>query len=380
MKVMNYLAMTMLGLMSSASFAAASSGMIALSDNELSTETGQALFNMSYIAPSATGNPQTDIGFYKLGMEAQLDLNANIKKLQLGCGGFKGVGCDIDIDNVSFTGIVPTREKTGGTDAGVASDFTLINPFYEIAVKNPGSASTREVVGFRIGADSVWGMLSLGGPPTNGSNANDPANHTGINSLSGHLPTYLSNGVIPVHLCLGANANNTACNSGGQGTRLTGYLNVDSPKQGDNRFDITVNRGTSVYLPDNKVTLSDGGSLALSSNITESLKFIHNIVSGVDSNNNGKYDPGESAKNFGLSLQGQDVQWLTGGNYKADGTGGKWLNAEKGWWLELPEGRIGDFTTRDVYVGLNAIGGLDLVDINLNQYPVDNCYGNLTFC
>ena len=48
--------------------------------------------------------------------------------------------------------------------------------------------------------------------------------------------------------------------------------------------------------------------------------------------------------------------------------------------MELPESKIGDFTTRTVYAGPTAVTGLTLSDLNLNQYPVDNCYGNLTFC
>ena len=94
---------------------------------------------------------------------------------------------------------------------------------------------------------------------------------------------------------------------------------------------------------------------------------------GTDVNGNGKYDPGVDtvSKNFGISVQGQDVRW---------NSNGQWLNAQKGWWMELPESKIGDFTTRTVYAGPTALTGLTLSDLNLNQYPVDNCYGNLTFC
>ncbi len=98
MKRINYLAIAMLGMMSGSVLAATGNSLTVLTDSELSAETGQALFNMSYIGPGGS-NPNVDTGFYKLGMEAQLDLNANIKKLQLGCGGVKGAGCDIDLDN-----------------------------------------------------------------------------------------------------------------------------------------------------------------------------------------------------------------------------------------------------------------------------------------
>lgn len=363
MKGLNYLALIVLVTMGNSTFAM-QEGLTALTDTELSAETGQALFNMSYIAPGGS-NPSADVGFYKLGMEAQLDLNANIKKFQLGCGGFKGPGCDIDIDNLSFTGIVNPNTP----DAGPASDFTLINPFYELAIKNPTSAATREVVGFRIGADSVWGMLSIGGPPTNGSDANNPDNHTGINSISGHLPTIINNGIVPTTVCTFAANDPTGCGFGGSVASTNSTINVDEPNMGDNRFDLTLQRASRVAL--NGIQVKSLLNLTITSNLDQSLKFIHNITAGTDTNNNGKYDPGESAPNFGISVQGQDVRW---------NTNGQWLNAQKGWWMELPESKIENFTTRRVYTTLGAVFGLDLKDLNQNQVPVDNCYGSLTFC
>ena len=366
MKRMNCLVVAMLAALSGNAFATTGEGLKVLTDSEMSAETGQALFNMSYIAPSASGNPQNDIGFYKLGMEAQLDINANIKKFQLGCGGFKGPGCDVDLDNVSFTGIVPTSNKTGGTDAGPASDFTLINPFYEFAIKNPTNPATREVVGFRIGADSVWGMLSIGDP---GPNPDQVSSHTGINSITGHMPTYLDGAIVPTTICLFAvNASGTGC-SGGTLTSTNSTINVDQPNGGDNRFDLTLNRASRAVL--NGIKVKSLFNLTINANLDQSLKFIHNITSGTDTNGNGKYDPGESAKNFGISVQGQDVKW---------NTNGQWLNAQKGWWMELPESRIGDFTTKRVYATLGAVLGMDLKDLNQNQAPVDNCYGALKFC
>lgn len=364
MKGMSYLAIALLSIMGA--HAIAGTGLTALNDNELSAESGQALFNMSYIAPTATGNTNTNVGFYKVGMEAQLDLNANIKKFQLGCGGFKGVGCDVDIDDMSFTGIVPTSGKPGGNDAGPASDFTLINPFYEIAIKDPDRAATREVVGFKIGADSVWGMLSIGNP---GSDPNNVSSHTGINTISGHLPTVIDKGIVPTTICLFAvNASGTGC-SGGKLLDTNSTIDYNDPKPGDNRFDLTLQRASRVAL--NGIKVKSLLNLTINSNLDQSLKFIHNITAGSDPNGNGKYDAGESVKNFGISVQGQDLKW---------NTNGQWLIAQKGWWMELPESKIEDFTTRRVYATLGAIAGLNLKDLNQNQTPVDNCYGSLTFC
>ncbi|RZG46671.1 hypothetical protein [Acinetobacter wuhouensis] len=164
------------------------SPMMSLSDQELSDVDGQALMSMSYIAPTDSKNLENsvngvkNIGFYKLGFEAELELNANIKKLQLGCGGVNGAnGCDIDLDNVSLSGVklddsgnpvAMTREER------VSSSAKLTNPFIEFAIRNPGSSSTREIVGLRLGSELAKGLLTIG--------END-GTINGINSLSGYM-------------------------------------------------------------------------------------------------------------------------------------------------------------------------------------------------
>ena len=80
-------------------------GMVELSDADMSNEVGQALLGMSYTAPSGASGGVTDYGYYKVGLEAKMELNLNIRSLQLGCGGRNGPGqCDIDIDNLSLSG------------------------------------------------------------------------------------------------------------------------------------------------------------------------------------------------------------------------------------------------------------------------------------
>lgn len=147
-----------------------------LNDEELSEINGQALMSLSYLAPNDANNKMSGagVGFYKLGMEAELDLNANINRLQLGCGGPDGQdACDIDIDNLSLSGIADTRDGRAGSSA------KLTNPFLEFAIKNPDSASTREIVGLRLSAEKLVGLLTLGTGNTDNPN--------GINSLSGFL-------------------------------------------------------------------------------------------------------------------------------------------------------------------------------------------------
>ena len=92
----------------------AASTMTVLSEEQMSETVGQALMSLNYITPTDSSNPMkgiltngqsNKIGFYKLGMEAEIELNANIKNLQLGCGGVNGAGCDIDIKNLSLSGL-----------------------------------------------------------------------------------------------------------------------------------------------------------------------------------------------------------------------------------------------------------------------------------
>lgn len=155
--------------------------MTALNDEELSEVEGQALMNLEYTAGSngtdslGQSYTQSNLGFYKLGLSAEIELNANIKKLQLGCGGSNNsirAGCDIDIDNLSLSGIPEAGQERPETSA------KLTNPFIEFAIKNPTSAATREVMGFRVSAEKIVGLLTAG---TNDGTQN------GINTLSGYM-------------------------------------------------------------------------------------------------------------------------------------------------------------------------------------------------
>lgn len=169
--------------------AAANNSLIELDDEALSATQGQALLSLSYIAPRDVLNLESgrrggdaNIGFYKLGLEADVELNANIRKLQLGCGGVNGIGgCDIDIDNLALSGLKTDAQGKMlpmTAEERASSSAQLSNPFLEFAIKSPDQASTREVVGLRLSAEKVVGLLTAG---TNNTESN------GINSLSGYL-------------------------------------------------------------------------------------------------------------------------------------------------------------------------------------------------
>lgn len=173
----------------------AAPGLSQMTDEQLSDTTGQALMSLSYLAPTDSANLMTkyssekNVGFYKLGMEAEMELNANIKNLQLGCGGVNGAGaCDVDIKNLSLSGLpAGYNSSTGaspdfGTAGRASTSAKLTNPFVEFAVKDPTKASTREVVGLRFSAEKITGLLSAG--LTNGL---VPTSNDGIQTLSGFM-------------------------------------------------------------------------------------------------------------------------------------------------------------------------------------------------
>ncbi len=333
---------------------AANTHLVQMSDDELSATQVQALMNLT-----RTNDANQGLGFYRLGMEAEIEINANIKKLQLGCGGTNGAGnCDIDIDNLSLTGLNPVNGEYA------ASDAILKNPFIEFALKNPDTAATREILGFRVGALEALGLLSLG---TN-SNTSDPSDDTGINSLSGNLTLNLKNTQMTnIRACGGALVFG-AC----LGVWLTGSATVrDTQKQ------LVFNRDSQI--DDLGPLTADATILGLTlSNVhlkNQTLKAIHQIAL--------KSADGTGTKDFYLSLQKQAVTWPTTAT-----SGWNAVAAQKGWWLALPEVTIENAkATQQISLsGVGAIFGavfgtqVDVQGIDLAQVPAKNCYGSLTFC
>lgn len=164
-----------------------SASLQSLTDEEMANTEAQALFNLSYIAPGQGTNTAAEnknVGFYTLSMEADVEINTNIKNLQLGCGGLNGAnGCDIDIQNVSLgciadaNGMCITLPKSEARQLSGAlqesgtgqlnwqqqmKSFKMVNPFFQFAIKNPNDASLREVVGIRVGSAHTSGPLSFG--------------------------------------------------------------------------------------------------------------------------------------------------------------------------------------------------------------------------
>lgn len=171
----------------------AHAAMQVLDDHMLSEETGQSAFYTSY-TPSVAGDPSGS-SFFTLGIQGTMEINTNIQHLQLGCGGVNSATkpgiCDIDINNLGLSG-----NPDGGSGAGhyavgtarASTDAVLTNPFIQLAIKNPTSLSTRQLVGFNLGAQKVNGLLTAGTDNSVALNgAATPPKGVGINSLSGYM-------------------------------------------------------------------------------------------------------------------------------------------------------------------------------------------------
>lgn len=134
--------------------------MISLDDGELSNVSGQALF-MAAKEANTTGGGVTH-NFYRMGFDAKLELNANIAELKLG---ETSSGVDVWAKNMALGCVANASnvcvDSAGGTGTQL-KPFTLMRPFIQIAVKADSNRATREVVGFRLGAENASGPLSIG--------------------------------------------------------------------------------------------------------------------------------------------------------------------------------------------------------------------------
>lgn len=408
-------------------FSYAEQPMQVLTDTELSEINGQALMSLSYMAPNDSENKMAGkgVGFYKMGLEAEVELNANIKKLQLGCGGANGAnGCDIDIDNLSLSGVSDTR------DGRVGSSAKLTNPFLEFAIKNPDSASTREMVGVRLSAEKVLGLLTLGEENT--------ASPNGINSLSGYLKIKDATGTVTTAARTGVDYGNLGQTIYGKAKSTTGFVSADFSS---NEYALNLAEGSG-SLKINGQTISGNrmsnvnltgvariDNIALSGTISANAKLwglvpipLSGDITGNVSNLNVNVSVSENLgyihklplnNPFSLSMQQQDIFWS-----------GSSVAAQRGWWLAIEDPvdignvtpsqkvEVTDAVIKQViplisnYLQANPIqcgflatsclaGNFKLGEVPLQNATVDmqlnnlqlknqafapNCYGNLKFC
>ncbi|WP_035372856.1 hypothetical protein [Pseudoduganella violaceinigra] len=115
-----------------------------MSDDDLSRTRGQGLLAVSN---STLGG----FDFTRIALDADVELNASLRHIRLGDYRFparEGSGADIDLGLLQF-----------GQNGGKVS---ITNPYFEVVYRNTGDAATpREVVGMRMGFDSIKGDVGL---------------------------------------------------------------------------------------------------------------------------------------------------------------------------------------------------------------------------
>lgn len=293
-------------------YAVQTTGLEQMSDQELSDIQGQALFSLSYLAPGDANNTYTtsngNIGFYTLGMEAEVRLNANIKTLQLGCGGVNGYGgCDLDIENFSLgcianandvcitlpktyanqpngaaqeaSGNIPisptnsTQQNspaTGTTTQTKLKDFVIDNPFFQFAIEAPEDTANRKIVGFRVGGAQVTGPMSIGT----------------LNSYSGYLTGQVAldmqeqgKGRNPNDVAVTCGTDSAPCpgSLGGTGYNAFGYT-------GDRTMGLANDQGCVLFICEEfkNLTISFDGATRNATATANGSRLSRVMVSGLD--------------------------------------------------------------------------------------------------
>lgn len=353
--------------------------MVPIDDDGLAEVTGQALFLSDKITPNSLpgaggANSSTDFTFYRVGLDVLLSLNLNIDKLQLGCGGVNDAinssVCDIDMDYVRFMGrgagqTSPDGFPIDGAGDPVTSDFQLVRPYLEIAVRNDSSKTAREVAGIKIGSESADGYFGVG-------RFNSSNNHVGINAVSGYLNAsiigYLrfTSGLGNGAACIGPATQSSECN---------GLSPFNAPASRT-----TGTRQTRLQTPSLLLQNLHGASGLLSlfegadqyANLDVDLDYLH----GFALNN---------TQDFFMSMQREQIR------YPTFNKAGYAVTANTGWWMNVPSVELYGLDPPVTDLGcpgflciglLDAFGqpGIGVSNPDLGSRPPDNCYGNTLFC
>ncbi len=347
-----------------------SQAMTQLDDAELGAVNGQALLVIERFAGAGSGAGYV---FTRMGLDAEVALNANINKLQLGCGGFnesiRSNACDIDWDYVSLMG------RNGSQAGAVGSDFKMTRPYIEIATK--GSGPTEEVVGIRLGAQTTDGYFGVGRVYNDGETNLENGGvcnhtsavlncHSGINSISAYMNVDMA-GRLDITTSLGSG---TACFGRIAGTNPDCSNNVPVIKEFiGTRMQSVVAESIPLTLGNNAIfnvltVLGLGGYTQMD----ENLRITHGFSF-------------EGTSNFFLSFQRERISYP---NYDKT-TYAKPANA--GWWMNIPSLRLE--APNVAATNVEGLGGLvealgepgyPVKDVELNQMPPDNCYGSTRFC
>ncbi|MCG8673200.1 MAG: hypothetical protein MI867_27680, partial [Pseudomonadales bacterium] len=339
--------------------------MVAIEDEQLASITGQSLLVTDYIAPSGDPGGPRDFGFYRMGLDAEVALNMNIDKLQLGCGGFNEsvrTGCDIDMDYVRFMGRYTgggsynPNQFSGGTYDGnnrpddghpragdpATSSFLLHRPYIELAIKEGNTTTLREVAGLKVSAEWADGFFGVG----RYESASDT--HSGINSMSGFLDVYLS-GYARFTSTFG---NGQACIG-----RPTGYSDCAS---NDEFYDVPAiytlgTRMTELFIPgvELKNLHGAGGLLSLfnGSDLYAQMRARLIELHGFEV---------AQAEDFFVSFQREAIEYPT---YAHATNGGQHsVTANLGWWMNVPRVELKDLEPATIPLGCPGFACLGLLE------------------
>ncbi|MBY0234511.1 MAG: hypothetical protein K2W93_05985 [Burkholderiaceae bacterium] len=127
-----------------------------LPDYELSRVWGQAMVEV-------TNTSINGYDFSRVTLNADIKLNANFSNIRLGeysIAANNGAGADFAINRLQF----------GRSDLDdAARTVALSNPYLELVYRNAGNASTREVIGMRLGFEGISGHIGLAAQSISGS-------------------------------------------------------------------------------------------------------------------------------------------------------------------------------------------------------------------
>ncbi|MFN3397550.1 MAG: hypothetical protein ACK4ZS_03335 [Sulfurimicrobium sp.] len=375
-------------------------------DEELSSYSGQAFVWADRIAPNSLpgqmgAGSATDFTFFRMGLDAELAMNMNMAKLQLGCGGINdglpggGPACDVDMDYVRFMG-------RNGDVAGnpVTSNFVLRRPYIEIAFKNENNPALREVVGIKIGAQMADGYVSVGRKYESGTNiehggtCNSSASvlsppgqlncHSGINSLSGFVGAELS-ATLPL----------TVIGSSGYGCAgNTSFTGDDCGPAETLYIDYAGTRMNQLELADLLLKLNGGLAGIIGTGyarLIANTRVLHGFAL-------------VNTSDFFMSFQRQQVAYprytktiptvadtpVCGTPANPDRCNSAYaVPANPGWWLNIPSAKLTNAMVDRVTVGFFDLGtllsalarpGMAAYNPDFNINPASNCYGGTLFC
>lgn len=156
-----------------------------LDDGQLSQVWGQSLIEL--VNTSSMG-----YDFTRMKLNADISLSANFKNIRLGeyaatrNGPNNGVGAGADID---IAALQLGRNLLGDSDATRVMRVT--NPYFEFVYKQGADASTRQVVGMRMGFEGMEGIMGTDIRSLSGSLRADLTTSAGVINFDSMLTQFM---------------------------------------------------------------------------------------------------------------------------------------------------------------------------------------------